>query len=276
MGLLLCTKKADKPYKLPETDINIYCIEEICYYIYNNTYMITTEFFTRELIEFLEIDLGLVSLGQKLKRGIDYNEHFVDLVMHIMNSCNYYNADEKSQFAKNLEQISNKSPAGRVKARADMLLNSRKYASAIAAYSLILEKNEISKEEDYYSNIVNNIGIAYVNMFEYEEAIKYFKKAYSMKKKEDYIDNLICAAILEDSDDTIKSIMEEYEITKENFDKYRKVIEYQTKQIAKNKNYREIMEKVSYSGGKSIEVYNKQVNEVLTDFRNEYRKQFGN
>lgn len=276
MGLLLCTKKADKPYKLPETDINIYCIEELCYYIYNNTYMITTEFFTRELIEFLEKDLGLVSLGQKLKRGIDYNEHFVDLVMHIMNSCNYYNADEKSQFAKNLEQISNKSPAGRVKARADMLLNSRKYASAIAAYSLILEKNEISKEEDYYSNIVNNIGIAYVNMFEYEEAIKYFKKAYSMKKKEDYIDNLICAAILEDSDDTIKSIMEEYEITKENFDKYRKVIEYQTKQIAKNKNYREIMEKVSYSGGKSIEVYNKQVNEVLTDFRNEYRKQFGN
>ncbi|MDE6697971.1 MAG: tetratricopeptide repeat protein [Lachnospiraceae bacterium] len=276
MGLLLCTKKADKPYKLPETDINIYCIEELCYYIYNNTYMITTEFFTRELIEFLENDLGLVSLGQKLKRGIDYNEHFVDLVMHIMNSCNYYNADEKSQFAKNLEQISNKSPAGRVKARADMLLNSRKYASAIAAYSLILEKNEISKEEDYYSNIVNNIGIAYVNMFEYEEAIKYFKKAYSMKKKEDYIDNLICAAILEDSDDTIKSIMEEYEITKENFDKYRKVIEYQTKQIAKNKNYREIMEKVSYSGGKSIEVYNKQVNEVLADFRNEYRKQFGN
>ncbi|MDE6208584.1 MAG: tetratricopeptide repeat protein [Lachnospiraceae bacterium] len=276
MGLLLCTKKADKPYKLPETDINIYCIEELCYYIYNNTYMITTEFFTRELIEFLENDLGLVSLGQKLKRGIDYNEHFVDLVMHIMNSCNYYNADEKSQFAKNLEQISNKSPAGRVKARADMLLNSRKYASAIAAYSLILEKNEISKEEDYYSNIVNNIGIAYVNMFEYEEAIKYFKKAYSMKKKEDYIDNLICAAILEDSDDTIKSIMEEYEITKENFDKYRKVIEYQTKQIAKNKNYREIMEKVSYSGGKSIEVYNKQVSEVLADFRNEYRKQFGN
>lgn len=276
MGLLLCTKKADKPYKLPETDINIYCIEELCYYIYNNTYMITTEFFTRELIEFLENDLGLVSLGQKLKRGIDYNEHFVDLVMHIMNSCNYYNADEKSQFAKNLEQISNKSPAGRVKARADMLLNSRKYASAIAAYSLILEKNEISKEEDYYSNIVNNIGIAYVNMFEYEEAIKHFKKAYSMKKKEDYIDNLICAAILEDSDDTIKSIMEEYEITKENFDKYRKVIEYQTKQIAKNKNYREIMEKVSYSGGKSIEVYNKQVNEVLADFRNEYRKQFGN
>lgn len=276
MGLLLCTKKSDKPYKLPETDINIYCIEELCYYIYNNTYMITTEFFTRELIDFLENELGLVSLGQKLKRGIDYNEHFVDLVMHIMNSCNYYNSDEKSRFAKNLEQISNKSPAGRIKARADMLLNSKKYASAITAYSLILEKNEISKEEDYYSNIVNNIGIAYVNMFEYEEAIKYFKRAYSMKNKEDYIDNLVCAAILEDNDDIIKSIMEEYEITNEDFDKYRKVIEYQTKQIAKNKNYREIMERVSYSGGKSIEIYNKQVKDMLADFRDDYRKQFGN
>ena len=130
MGLILCTKKAEKPYRLPETDINIYCIEELCYYIYNNTYMITTDFFTKELISFLENDLGMESLCQKLKRGIDYNENFVDLVMHVMNSCNYYKADEKAEFAKNLELISNKSPAGRLKARADMLLNTKKYSSS--------------------------------------------------------------------------------------------------------------------------------------------------
>ncbi|MBQ1194406.1 MAG: tetratricopeptide repeat protein [Lachnospiraceae bacterium] len=276
MGLLLCTKKAKNPYKLPETDINIYCIEELCYYIYNNTYMITTDFFTRELIDFLENELGLLSLGQKLKRGIDYNEHFVDLVMHIMNSCNYYNADEKSEFAKNMEQISNKSPAGRVKARADMLLSNKKYSSAIAAYLLILEKKDISKDEDYCSNIMNNIGIAYANMFEYEEAAGWFEKAYKMLKKEDYLDNMICAAILNDSEEEITRIKGQYNISQETFDKYRRVIEYQTKQIAKSKKYREIMEKVSYDTNKSMELYRKQVDETLADFRNEYRKQFGN
>ena len=274
MGLLLCSKKATTPYKLPETDINIYCIEELCYYIYNNTYMITTEFFSRELIGFLENDLELISLGQKLKRGIDYNENFVNLVMYIMNSCNYYNADEKAEFAKNLQTISTKSPAGRVKARADMLLNNKRYVSAIAAYSLILEKKDISTEEDYYSDITNNIGIAYVNMFEYEEAISYFKKAYLMHKKEDYLDNMMCAAIINDNEEIISKIKEEFAVEDDTIEKYKKVIEYQTKQIAKSKNYREIMEKVSYEGNKPMEVYRKQVEGLMKDLKTEYRKQF--
>lgn len=276
MGLLLCTRKAEKPYKLPETDIKIYCIEELCYYIYNNTYMITTDFFTRELISFLENDLGMESLGQKLKRGIDYNEHFVELVMHIMNACNYYKADEKAEFAKKLEQISNKSPAGRLKARADMLLNTKKYSSAIAAYKLILSKKDISRDKDYYSDIINNIGVAYTGMFEYSEAIKYFKQAYSMEKKEDYLDNIICAAILEDKEENIDSIKSEYSIAGEVFEKYRRVIEYQTKQIAKSRNYRETMEKLTYNQEKGLDEYNREAEALLADFKEEYRKEFSN
>lgn len=276
MGLILCTKKAEKPYRLPETDINIYCIEELCYYIYNNTYMITTDFFTKELISFLENDLGMESLCQKLKRGIDYNENFVDLVMHVMNSCNYYKADEKAEFAKNLELISNKSPAGRLKARADMLLNTKKYSSAIAAYNVILEKKDISKEKGYYSDIVNNIGVAYTNMFEYTEAIKYFKKAYEMEPKEDYLDNIICATILEDDENCIEEMKSKYSIDEETFGKYRKVIEYQTKQIAKSREYRKVLEMVTYNQDKGMDVYNKNVNDLLSDFRDEYRKEFGN
>lgn len=276
MGLLLCTKKAEKPYRLAETDINIYCIEELCYYIYNNTYMITTEFFTKELISFLEKDLGMESLGQKLKRGIDYNEHFVDLVMHVMNSCNYYKAEEKAEFAKNLEQISNKSPAGRLKARADMLLNTKKYSSAIAAYNIILEKKDISKEKGYYGDIINNIGVAYTNMFEYSEAVKYFERAYELEQKEDYLDNIICASILEDNDACTEKIKSKYSIDEETFSKYRRVIEHQTKQIAKSREYRQLLEIVTYNQDKSLDAYNKGVDDLLADFRDEYRKEFSN
>ena len=88
MGLLLCAKKAKNPYVLP--DKKIYSIEELCYYIYNNPYMINITFFTRELIDFIENELSMVSLAQKLKRGIDYGENIVDLVMHIFDASNYY------------------------------------------------------------------------------------------------------------------------------------------------------------------------------------------
>ena len=274
MGLILCTKKAKNPYILPETDIRIYCIEELCYYIYNNTYMITSEFFTRELILFLEKELGLASLAMKLKQGIDYNEKFSEMVMHIMNACHYYNVEERSLFHKELELISSKSPAGRIKARADMLLNNKKYTSAIAAYSIILDKKDIADEPDYYSNILNNMAIAYVNMFEYKKAMELFEKAYIHFVKEDYLDNLMCAAILNYDKEDIADICKKYNIDETTLEKYKKVIDYQTKQIAKSKEYIELENKVSYVASEGLDNYKMQVNEVLQVLREDYRKQF--
>lgn len=275
MGLLLCTKKAKVPFTLPQTDKKIYSIEELCYYLYNNSYMITYEFFTKELADFIENDLGLSPLAQKIKRGIDYKENLVSMIMYIMDSCSYYNSEEKAVFTKTLESISQKSPAERVKARADMLLANKKYISAIAAYSIIIEKKEISKAEDYYSDIINNIGIAYVKMFEYEEAIRYFKMAYNTHKKEDYLDNLICAAILNDDENCTSEIIAEFALDEDTVEKYHRVIEYQTKQIAKSKRYRMVLDKVSLDGGKSVELYNRQVKELLDGLKDEYRRQLG-
>jgi tetratricopeptide (TPR) repeat protein len=275
MGLLLCTKKAKAPYTLPQSDKKVYSIEELCYYLYNNSYMITEDFFCKELADFIEIDLGLPSVSSKIKRGIDFKENLTSMVMYIMDACAYYSQEEKAQYIKSLESISSKSPAQRVKARADMLLNNRKYTSAITAYSIILEKKEISQEKDYYSDIVNNIGIAYVNMFEYEEAIRYFKMAYNLYNKEDYMDNLLCAAILNDNDQCTNDIIAEFAINEETMDKYKRVIEYQTKQIAKSKRYRMVQDKVTLDTGKSIDVYEKQVKEILFGLKEEYKRQLG-
>ena len=39
-GYILCqTKKAEKPYFVENISTNIYSLEELCYYLYNNLYM---------------------------------------------------------------------------------------------------------------------------------------------------------------------------------------------------------------------------------------------
>ena len=35
-GLILCSRKADVPYRIADADLNIYSIEEFAYYLYNN------------------------------------------------------------------------------------------------------------------------------------------------------------------------------------------------------------------------------------------------
>ena len=39
--IILCRgQRTDKPYVTPQTDIKLYSAEELCYYIYNNIYLI--------------------------------------------------------------------------------------------------------------------------------------------------------------------------------------------------------------------------------------------
>ena len=60
-------------------------------------------------------------------------------------------------------------------------------------------------------------------MFEYEEAISFFKKAYLMHKKEDYLDNMMCAAIINDNEEIISKIKEEFAVEDDTIEKYKKV-----------------------------------------------------
>lgn len=71
-GLLLCGKRSATPYIIKEAGINIYSIEELSYYLYNNTYMVGIEFFCDELIAYIADELELPSLGQKLKYGVNH------------------------------------------------------------------------------------------------------------------------------------------------------------------------------------------------------------
>lgn len=273
MGLLLCAKRAKEPLNLVETDKKIYSIEELCYYIYNNPYMINMSFFSKEFIEFVENGLNIPELGQKIRRGLDFGEGLEKISQYVLEASNYYTLEEKRDFVKKLEVIGKKTPAERVKSRADLLLSNKKYLSAIAAYNIILDKRDMSKDLGYFGDVANNMGVAYVSMFEYEEAINCFKKAYGFEKKDDYKDNIICAAILNDDEALIEKIKTDFEITEETFEQYKKVIENQTKQVTKSKEYRDVYEKVSMETNKTLEEYNKNVTELLNDYKMQYRIQ---
>ena len=52
--IILCRgQRTDKPYVTPQTDIKLYSAEELCYYIYNNIYLIGQDLIDDNLIQFL-------------------------------------------------------------------------------------------------------------------------------------------------------------------------------------------------------------------------------
>ena len=77
-GLLLCGKKSDVPYRINDSDISIYSIEELAYYLFNNVYFIDDEFFTDNLAEYIEKNLNMKKIAGRLKLAERQRMSYVD------------------------------------------------------------------------------------------------------------------------------------------------------------------------------------------------------
>ena len=66
-SLILCHKKrAKQPYMITRVHIRIYTIEELCYYICNNLYLIDYTLMNRQLCEWIREELHMWELADQL------------------------------------------------------------------------------------------------------------------------------------------------------------------------------------------------------------------
>ena len=272
-GLLLCGKRSANPYFIKESSINIYAIEELCYYLYNNAYMVTDDFFCNELVDYVKNELELPSLAQKIKYGIDHKAELSIMVMDVLSSNEYYSSDDRERIENTLKALGSKSKCERMKARADMLLERGKIVSAANAYKEILNVKDENYSSEFIAAIWNNIGITYTRQFLFKDACKCFKTAYDIDRQEDYFDNMICAAIFSADDNMVEDIIAQYQMTEAMVEQYVVAIESNKKALAKSKEFVELKSKVIYDGSKELTGYKKDVQKILNQWKEEYRQE---
>ena len=156
-SLILChSKRAKRPYEISRVHMRIYTIEELCYYLCNNLYLIDYTIMNRRLCDWLEDELGLAKMAEDLRRD--------------------------------LEQLKNQRDVERAKYKADSLMKSGEYESAILVYQSILSQDwDESVNKKFYGKIYGCLGSAYGYLFLYKEAALMFKEAYSICEEEDML-----------------------------------------------------------------------------------------
>ena len=71
-GYVLCQiKKAKNPYYIESISTNIYSIEELCYYLQQNIYLIDNTIINEKLCDWIRDALGLDKLYRKLYKQLD-------------------------------------------------------------------------------------------------------------------------------------------------------------------------------------------------------------
>lgn len=262
------------PYHFRLTDTNVYSMEEVCYYIWHNIYMIQEEVFDREFVMWIEKELHMEETSHKLSCLIQDHKNLKDIVVTICCSCDYYDEEEINALIRLMDEIEQMPAYARKKHKGDTYLACHSYEKALEEYEKVFESDEIlHAEKEAYGSIFHNMGVAYSNLAEFRKAAEYFLKAYEQNKKDASLSQGLFALRLSKDVEGYKKALVDFDVSPEKQLQWEK--EY-TQVISQSSQCREALkiEKLRnvMKSGNVAEYYDK-VHKYVLDWKNEYRKQ---
>lgn len=181
-GYQLCqVKKAARPYYIESVSMNIYTIEELCFYLQQNIYLIDRTIINERLCDWIRDELGLSKLYRKLYEQLDKNEGIGSFILPIFKEAGFLSHVEFRELQEEIRKIEIQPEDIRRKMKADYLVNFKMYGNAIHEYYQILqERNPGNMGIQFYSSVLHNMAVAYGRLFLFEEAADCLWKSYGI------------------------------------------------------------------------------------------------
>ncbi|MBE5848959.1 MAG: hypothetical protein E7298_02170 [Lachnospiraceae bacterium] len=181
------------PYFLSGLGVNIYSMDELCYYLCVNAYILDNDLIDVRLCDYMRDNLDMAPLAAKLRKMIKEGKTLGEMVTTILIDTKYCNDEEIARIKQVLVDNASLSFAAKRKVRGDNLLCANKYPRAIEEYQYVLSVLNKEEEPELYSSILHNVGCAYALMFLLDKAADYFKQAYEIdESRESLVLYLVC------------------------------------------------------------------------------------
>lgn len=257
-GYILCqTKKAEVPYFIENISLNIYSLEELCYYLYHNLYLIDQTIINEGLCTWIQEELELPKLAAKLRPCLGKFSSAEDILYPIFKEINYLTYEELKVLNSKIQKLDSEMPAVREKQKGDSLVENGMYVNAIHVYQKLLEREDLEEIRPGITEcIYHNLGCAYSYLFQMEKALDCFWKAYECNRDNKALKCFFLA-----------------------YRSVRTPIEYESKLAeleADNALRTEIKEALEHFAGRpETPVYSQHVDEMLEKFTREYHRSTG-
>lgn len=183
--VLLCTGKyAETPYHFEGACVNVYCVEELCYLLASNPFMIDAEIMDKDLAQWLDAECGLTELSHQLLTLFRRGSQPGTFVNTILDYVNYCTLEDRKKIDEVLQNNAGLSQYERQKKQGDFLIKNGRYQLAVQEYEkLLLQLPET--ESMLRPSVYHNMGVAHSKCFQFESAARYFRKAYELSGNEE-------------------------------------------------------------------------------------------
>ncbi len=182
---------AVNPYYFKKLDIMVYTMEELCYVMKEEAFLLGNEIMEKELISFVGEECGLDELAGELNVLVSRKGTLSSLVCMIQNYVGFYSREEIGKMEETLKMSSGMSDYEKKKLQIDYLVEKKRYSVAVDAYDRLLKElyalgaEIMEKHEKVTAGIWHNKGVAFAGLMRYDEAGECFQKAYSLSGDRD-------------------------------------------------------------------------------------------
>lgn len=182
--LIVCVGNyATIPYRINYLKMDVYCIEEFCYYLCEYTNLLDRDLMEKNLVEWIDKQCGLNDLAISLDSFLQNNIQLSVFVATILKYVHFVEDDRIREIEKVLRQNEGLTSLERKKQRADNLFLEKKYYFGLDLYHELLKEIPVT-EEEFLAKILFNCGVSYANLFYFEIAFGMFERSLNISKDE--------------------------------------------------------------------------------------------
>lgn len=272
-GYILCqVKQAELPYYIENISTNIYSIEELCFYIYHNIYLLDDTILNEELCFWIRDQLGLKKLAENLYKHLDEEEMKVgDFILPIFKEINYLSLEEFRKLNQQIQQLAMEPEVVRQKRKGDYLMEHGKYVNAIKVYQKALRQGK----DQILGGIYHNMGCAYTRLFQMEEARSCFQRAYEKLDTPQTKKSLLSAIYLEQGIDAFVETAKSMGVDDEEQEAIYVEAESVMQELFTTPDGQEYQKLLEKKAAQDQEAYQAGMNQLLRKMTEEYHRSTG-
>ena len=168
---------AQTSYMVPQINVPVYCVEELCYILQENAILLDREICDKELARWLDEECGLSQLSSQLMTLLRQDGSPGAVVGIILDYVGYGTPEIRNSIEQLYRQSTDTDIHVKKKKHADYLAGNKKYAQALKEYVQLLR--EIPEQNHMLmSQTMTNLGTVLCRLYHFQDASKLFLGAY--------------------------------------------------------------------------------------------------
>ena len=272
--LILCNSKpAETPFTFLNTKVEIYTYEELCFYIYNNTVLISKSALSDKLFEWIRTQLGMEELADKLIGLMNKTTFAQDLLIEILSAGEYYSIEEIKTYAEAWQKYRKLDRLQKAKLKADGYLAYRRYIKAATFYDDIIQETNEKTDPVFLGNIYHNRAVAAANNLDLDEAKEFFLKAYELNENPDSLKSYFYIVALTSDTATLRTEIRHQGLPDDYLEEILTEIG-ESKDDVREMTIFAMLQRAAYNKmNKDMADYDKRMDIILSELKDDFREQ---